>query len=324
MNILIIGANGQVGRELVSAFADTAHSIIATTRLQLDCTDNEIQIHHQLSLVNPDLIINAAAYTAVDKAEDEPELAYQINATFVKYLATYCAKSQIPLLHFSTDYVFDGAQSKAYQEDDPPNPLNVYGRSKLAGEQHIVSSLTKYLILRASWVFGVHGNNFVKTILKLASQKEELAIVADQWGKPTAAKDIARVVLILVTHLDQPGFSSWGIYHYAGRKPVSWHAFAKFFLAMAQQRNAYIAAYDVRAISTKEYPAKAPRPKNSILDTSRIEQVFGVTAAHWADFLPETLDAHCVFLNGYSLSVAQCIKSWFRKTLTYPIYRTRL
>lgn len=288
MKILIVGANGQVGYEIIKLFSTTKYEIIGLTRKEFDCTQFD-KFGALLDSILPNIIINAVAYTAVDKAEVEINLAYIINAEFVSYLAKYCAENSIPLIHLSTDYIFDGRKEDAYCETDIPHPLGVYAQSKLAGEQAIISQLEEHIILRLSWVFGINGTNFVKTILNLASTREELRIVADQWGKPTAASDIARVLLQIVNHINQPSFSNWGIYHYAGDGVTNWYEFAKFFINQAKEKGARMTLKSLNPIKSEEYVTQAIRPKNSVLNTQKIEQIFAIQPHPWKHYLPEIL-----------------------------------
>ena len=290
MKLLITGANGQVGSELIKAFARSNHEIIASTRKELDCSNLE-EVSTFLTSNRPDLIINAAAYTAVDKAEDEVCLAETVNADFVKELAVYCQRWNIPLIHLSTDYVFDGLKHDSYSELDSTNPQGAYAKSKLYGEQFITSMLTEYIILRVSWVFGVSGSNFVKTIVNLALSREELNIVVDQKGRPTAARDIARVIVEIVEKMDGSSFNQWGVYHYAGQGDTNWYEFARVFIDMVKDGNTQLNLARLNPITTEHYPTKAKRPKNSILNTTRIEQTFGIECHDWKKYLPEVIDS---------------------------------
>lgn len=290
MKILITGSNGQVGTELIKAFACTDHEVIASTRGELDCT-NLRGVNGFLSAIRPDLIINAAAYTAVDKAEDEIQLAEAINADFVGELAIYCKLRNIPLIHLSTDYVFDGFKQSAYSETDSPKPQGVYAKSKFNGEQFITSNINEYIILRVSWVFGVYGTNFVKTIINLASSREELNIVADQVGRPTAARDIARVLYEIVEKINNTDFNQWGIYHYAGQGDTNWYEFARTFIDMVKSKNTHLNWAKLNPITSEQYPVKAKRPKNSVLDTYRIEQELGIECHDWQRYLPEVIES---------------------------------
>ncbi|HHT0592310.1 TPA: dTDP-4-dehydrorhamnose reductase [Legionella anisa] len=289
MKILIIGANGQVGSEIMQLFMSTEHQIVPLTRKELDCV-HVSEVISTLSLIQPELIINASAYTAVDKAEDEVTLAHRINAEFVRQLALYCAQKKIALIHLSTDYVFDGTKRGAYSETDSTNPQGVYAQSKLAGEQAITSLLNEYIILRVSWVFGVYGANFVKTILKLASSREELSVVADQWGRPTAAQDIARVLLVIVAKISTPSFNDWGVYHYAGAGITNWYEFSCFFIDLAKKKGMSFTLSHLRPIKSQEYVTKAKRPKNSVLNTTKIEQILNIQCQSWKDYLPGVVE----------------------------------
>lgn len=294
MKILLTGAQGQVGSEIVKIFALTGHELISVNRQQLDCIDLR-SVAAFLSDASPDLVINAAAYTTVDKAEDEKDLVFKVNAEFVRELALYCQKNKIPCIHLSTDYVFDGNQSRPYTESDTPNPQNIYAQSKWAGEQAIQTAMDHYIILRLSWVFGLGGTNFVKTILNYAASKKELKIVADQWGRPTAAKDIARVILKCVEAIEDPSFNSWGIYHYAGKGTTNWYEFASVFISMAEKQLNHmnlvssINLAKLVPITSEEYPCRAKRPKNSVLNSSKIENELGIEAHSWQDYLPELI-----------------------------------
>lgn len=298
MNILIIGANGQVGSELVARFLQTPYRIIAFTRRELDCCHVE-HLEHTLSDLALDLVINASAYTAVDKAEEEMGLAEAVNSIFVRHLAHFCSNNKIPLIHLSTDYVFDGSKAGVYKESDIPNPLGAYGQSKWAGEQAIMSQLKQHIILRVSWVFGLNGQNFVKTILKLASAREELKIVADQWGRPTSARDIAEVLLNITQHIKKPQFKQWGIYHYAGDGVTNWYEFAQSFTSLAKEMGYPMALKRIIPISSAEYPVKAKRPQNSVLCTEKIEEVFAIHCNPWMNFLPELINQE----ETYALSI---------------------
>lgn len=290
MKILVIGANGQVGSEVILQFKSSQHKVIALTRKDLDCAHIS-EVVSVLSSMQPELIINASAYTAVDKAEDEVRLAHIVNAEFVEQLALYCAQKKIPLIHLSTDYVFDGTKEGVYNETDITCPQGAYAQSKLAGEHAITSQLKEHIILRVSWVFGVYGNNFVKTILKLASSRSELRVVADQWGRPTAARDIARVLLAIVNKIDSSPFNDWGIYHYAGAGVTNWYEFSRVFIALAQKKGMVLPLTQLNPLKTEEYVTKAARPKNSVLDTTKIEQILGIDCHSWKDYLPEVVDS---------------------------------
>lgn len=289
MKVLVFGAAGQVGSEVMDVLKATDWHAIGLTRKDCDL-QNQQAIKQAIKIHKPDFIVNCAAYTAVDKAETELPLANQINHLAVEAMATYANHHDIPLLHLSTDYVFDGTKSSAYTEQDIPNPTGVYGASKLKGEQALQAKCAKHIILRVSWVFGAHGHNFVKTILKLAKDKRELGVVADQWGCPTAAKDIARVVMEVIKKYSSEHSLDWGIYHYVGYDSTNWYQFANQFITRAKKRGEILSLEHLKALRTEDYPTAAKRPKNSILDTSKIEGL-GIKRHAWDDYLVEVIDS---------------------------------
>lgn len=234
-----------------------------------------------------DLVINLAAYTAVDKAETDEAVAFAVNRDGARHIARACSKRNIPLIHLSTDYVFDGCKPDPYREDDEVNPLSVYGRSKEAGEQAVRSSLDQHIILRTSSVFGVHGSNFVKTILRLAADRPVLRVVADQCSRPTAAGAIAAALVALADAILR-GDLSFGTYHFAGVGAVTWHAFAEAIIAASAARLGSRPRID--AITTAEYPLPAKRPANSVLDCRKIEERFGIVPPPWREGLMAALD----------------------------------
>ncbi|MCX7123519.1 MAG: dTDP-4-dehydrorhamnose reductase [Gammaproteobacteria bacterium] len=266
MKIVITGAKGQLGSELVEQALHAGLEVQAYSSQALDITQDLT-----LDLSGVDALINCAAYTAVDQAEDAPEKAFAVNATGVKNLAILCKKYQVPLIHLSTDYVFDGTKKGAYFETDPPNPQNVYGASKLKGEQLLQATWEKHIILRVSWVFGRFGNNFVKTILRLSQERPQLKIVSDQIGSPTAAQHISQLILTLLRHPKLQ--SNWGIYHYTDAPLTNWCDFAKNFVNPKQ--------CEITPIKTAEYLTKAKRPQNSALNCSKINHVFGIKQMEW-------------------------------------------
>ncbi len=295
--ILLTGVNGQVGHALQKAFSQNnafAGSVISLDRNQLDLNDRDA-IRRIIAAIQPDLIINPAAYTAVDKAESEPELAYAINATAPQILAEEAAKTGARLIHFSTDYVYAGNKVGAYVEEDAAQPLSVYGKSKLAGDDAIRAAGAEHLIFRTSWVYGAYGRNFMKTILRLAGERDELCVVADQVGAPTSSLSIAHAVLSVLANW-QPGMN--GIYHLVNAGQTSWHGFA---LAIVEEYNRIQMAHGlpllkaspehIHAISTQEYPTPAVRPANSVLDCSKLERDFAVTLPHWHTALITELQA---------------------------------
>src|SRR3990167_1815235 len=250
MKILVTGAHGQIGREICE-LAQHHHEVFAYPKSQLDI-NHPRQIEQSLSTCLPDVVINTAAYTAVDKAEQEYELAFAINREGVKNLALACKQYQIPLLHISTDYIFNGAKSFPYLEDDLASPLNIYGQSKWQGEEALRECYQQHIILRTSWVFGQFSHNFVKTILRLASEKKELRIVSDQIGCPTAAAAIAQTLLDIAQQI-QYGKKFWGTYHYCSHPPVSWYEFAQEILNQGQIYLPLVTE-TVSPIKTEHYP----------------------------------------------------------------------
>lgn len=280
MRIVVTGAKGQVGWELVRRAPACGHEALAWDVDELDIGDAEA-VAAALATSGAEIVINAAAYTAVDRAEQEPALAFAVNRDGPAHLAATCARLHIPLLHISTDYVYDGAKRVPYVEEDPTAPLGVYGASKLAGDEVVRQLLSRHLILRVSWVFGIHGHNFVKTILRLAREREELRVVADQYGCPTFAGDIAATLLALAGRVAEIDASAaWGTYHYCGEPATTWHGFASAIVEQARTREP-LAVRSVTAITTADYPLPSPRPVNSVLDCAKLTERFGIRPAPW-------------------------------------------
>ncbi|NWE17747.1 dTDP-4-dehydrorhamnose reductase [Pseudomonas sp. P7548] len=285
MKILITGQHGQVSRELQQRLQGLGE-LIVLGRDQLDLADAE-QIRQHVRAQRPDLIINAAAHTAVDLAESEPDAAFAINAIAPGVLAEEAKALGIPLIHYSTDYVFDGSKPAPYTEADTPNPLGVYGQSKLAGEQAIAAVGGEYLILRTSWVYANHGKNFLLTMQRLLPEKPQMRIVADQIGAPTWAGSIANSTRALIERWQagQPG--AWGIYHLTAQGETSWFGFAQ---AIGEHLKAQgKACAELEAIPSSAYPTPARRPLNSRLDCSRLQQQWQVSQPLWQDALRECL-----------------------------------
>lgn len=295
--ILVTGVNGQVGHALQAAFTHKIsldNTVISLDRSQLDLT-NTAEIRRVIQSIQPDLIINPAAYTAVDKAETELELAYAINATAPKILAEEAARVGARLIHFSTDYVYNGAKSSSYTEDDATEPLSIYGKSKLAGEDAIRSVGLPHLIFRTSWVYGAYGKNFLKTILRLAAERDELRIVADQVGAPTSANAIANAVLEVITRWQA---ETTDTYHLVNAGQTSWHGFARAIVEEYAQLQAIrgwpslkVGPKDIQAITTKEFPTPAVRPANSCLDCAKLARDFSVQLPDWHESLVSELQA---------------------------------
>ena len=288
-SILVTGASGQVGWELVRRAALQGLQVDGVPHQTLDITD-AASVHETVIRSRPAVVINAAAYTAVDKAETEPQAAYAVNREGVENIVLACADVGVPLIHISTDYVFSGDKGAPYCEDDPVSPVNVYGASKAAGEQLVRQHLPRHIILRTSWVYGVHGHNFVKAILKAAHERTELRVVADQKGCPTAAEDIADTLLDLVARIvESRDGLQWGTYHYAGSGVTTWHGLAEVIIEYACADLGREIA--VIPITTAEYPTMARRPLNSVLDCHRIESTFGISLKPWRESLKKVVMA---------------------------------
>lgn len=275
---LITGANGQVGSQLVAQLKGQAE-VLASDRETLDITNRNhvLQIVHQF---RPDFIINAAAYTAVDKAESESELAYAINAKGAENLALAAQEIGAVILHISTDYVFDGKGENPYRETDPIAPQSIYGASKLAGEQAVQSVCPNHIILRTAWVFNEQGSNFVKTMLRLGASRDTLGVVADQLGSPTYAGDIAAALITICKQIHDK-LDCYGVYHFSGSPYISWHDFAATIFAQAVAQNVLPQTPVLNAITTADYPTPAVRPANSRLDCSKIQAAFGIQPSDW-------------------------------------------
>ena len=285
MKILVLGCKGQLGRCLNDQLINTEHEVIYTSREQIDIADFEVTKSKILEF-SPDLIINATAYTAVDKAEEDQKTANLINHLAVKNIADICNQLECWLIHVSTDYVFDGNSKVPYKEDDETNPQGAYGETKLKGELAIQASGCKHIIIRTAWVFSEYGNNFLKTMLRLGAERDELSIVGDQIGCPTYAQDIARSIVEIVPQLNSREYN--GIYHYCGDQPCSWYDFANAIFDQAMAHNLKIPSI-VNSIETSAYPTPAKRPAFSVLDCSKIENDFGVHASNWRDGIGQVI-----------------------------------
>lgn len=288
LKVLLTGANGQLGRSVQDVFRGTDHKLIALDRLGLNVADGAL-VARTIKRYQPDVIVNAAAYTAVDKAESEPELAAQINSQGPANLASAAQASGALLIHISTDYVFDGSKSTPYTEDDATAPLSVYGLTKLTGEQQVRKRCEQHVILRTAWVFSEFGNNFVKTMLRLGASGNALRVVEDQRGCPTYAGDIAQACLA-ICEAQQRGHVEYGVYHFVGHEPTSWYGFANaiFDEAVAQQK--LNGAPVIAAITTDQYPTPAVRPKSSVLSSERFMRAFGQVHNRWYDGLVRTVE----------------------------------
>ena len=285
MRILVTGVHGQVARALSEQAADSGHVVQTLGRPELDLAAETNQIVSAIEAAQPEAIVSAAAYTAVDQAEQEPELAFAVNERGAGAVAHAAARLQVPLVHLSTDYVFDGEKRAPYTEADETNPLGIYGASKLAGEHQVLSQHPNSAVLRTGWVYSPFGKNFVKTMLRLARDRDENPVVADQVGNPTSAADIADGVLTVVSNLaggDDP--RQRGIFHMTASGEASWADFASAIFRASAALDGPVAK--VRPVSTAEYPTRARRPANSRLDTSRLAAVHSVRLPDWQSSLP--------------------------------------
>ena len=285
MKILITGHNGQLAQALQQRLAGLGQ-VHVLGREQLDLAESE-RIRQVVRELSPDLLVNAAAYTAVDQAENEPALAFAINATAPGVLAEEAARLGVPLLHYSTDYVFDGSKATPYTEDDAPNPLSVYGRSKLAGEQAIHAVGGAHLTLRTSWVYSLHGRNFLLTMQRLLQEKPQLRVVADQIGAPTWAGSLAASTLALIQRWQAGQAGAWGTYHMTAQGQTSWFGFAQAIGEHLKAQGRPCA--QLLPIPSSEYPTPAQRPLNSRLDCGRLRQQWQVEQPDWRQALIECL-----------------------------------
>lgn len=281
MRMLVFGHDGQVAHALrTMSWQDV--DVTALGRAGADITDPGA-VRRAVEAARPDVAVNTAAYTAVDRAETEAEQAFAVNRDGAGHIAAACAAAGVPLIHYSTDYVFDGAKDGPWREDDPIAPLGVYGASKAAGEEAVRAAGPRHVILRTAWVFGAHGNNFVRTMLRLGAERERLGIVADQRGCPTAAADLATAAVTVARHVLATG-EGWGTYHCCGAPPTTWHGFAEAIFE-ERRRVTGLAPPRLDAIATADYPTPARRPANSVLDTTRFTGRFGLPAPAWRDAL---------------------------------------
>lgn len=292
MRILVTGVSGQIGCALVPRLKALG-TVIPYDRSSLDLAALDA-IPAALDRVAPDLVVNAAAYTAVDKAEDEPGLAMRINGEAPGVIARWAAQHRVPLLHFSTDYVYDGRGERPWNEDDDARPLGVYGKSKLAGDRAVRAAGGSFLIFRTCWVYAARGGNFMRTMARLALERNELRVVADQVGAPTSAALIADGVATIVAggldRLCDRAALARGLVHICGAGETSWHGFACAIVEGLKQRGVRLATEKITAIRSDEYPLRATRPLNSRLDMTRLETVFGITAPRWDTALSPELD----------------------------------
>lgn len=283
MRLVVVGRSGQLARALAAASGGAA---LCLDRRSLDLGRPDT-IAPALAATQPDLVINAAAYTAVDRAESEPERAFAVNRDGAAAIAMACRALDVPLVHVSTDYVFDGESPLPYREDDPPHPLGVYGASKLAGEDAVRAACPRHAIVRTSWLFSATGHNFVRTMLRLAAERTSLAVVDDQWGCPTSADDLASTLLTLAPRLAEHD-APYGTFHYCGAGATTWHGFAR---AIFDRAGPLLSRRpELTAIASAAYPTAAWRPARSVLDCRRIGAAFGIVPRPWQEQLDDVLD----------------------------------
>ena len=288
LKALITGGTGQVGTELIRR-GDCCHfDIVAPNRAEINLL-NESDVYSQLNSIRPDIVVNSAAFTAVDAAETECDMAFKVNRDAVRIMANSCNLLSIPLIHISTDYVFDGTKAGSYKETDLICPIGVYGRSKEAGEAKVRELLEKHIILRTSWVYAAHGNNFVKTMLRIGKERQNLNVVNDQFGAPTFAGDIADAIFSIAKKvLEHDALEFWGTYHYTAKGRTSWKDFAEVIFKTASTwlpNKPY-----VEGIPSSQYPTAAKRPANSVLNCAKVDSELGPPRRHWREGLDEVLD----------------------------------
>lgn len=288
-SILVIGANGQVGWEIARQARIAGLPCHALDRKQLDITAADA-VSGAVARLNPSIAINAAAYTNVDKAENDVETAFAVNRDGAAHLARACAAANIPLVHLSTDYVFDGTKTAPYTEDDPVSPLGIYGASKLAGEEAVRALCPTHVILRTAWVYGIHGQNFVKTMLRLGCEREQIKVVDDQFGNPTFAGDLARAILALARQWESGAWPArgFGTFHVAGAGVTTWCGFARAVFELAGPKLECVP--EIVSITTAEYPTPAKRPPYSVLNCGRLAGTHGLALRPWKKGLAEMLE----------------------------------
>ncbi len=288
IQILVTGAKGQVGAEVCEKLLFLGYSVIACGHDDLDIT-SENAVESLFNATRIDLVINCAAYTAVDKAEDDEKNAYAVNALGPKFLAIECKKKDIPLIHISTDYVYDNGRPGLHSEDETPNTRCVYGKTKLFGERFIQDTGCRYVILRASWIFGRYGKNFVKAMLNLAKTRDTLKVVSDEIGNPTPARALSDEICFIADSIVKHDFSKYGIYNYCGQPPIARDQFARVILQKSRELGLLDHDVDVQPITSEEFGAKAKRPSDSRMSTAKFENNINRTAPARTDYLEETL-----------------------------------
>lgn len=280
MKILVTGSKGQLGTELMIQGSERGHEMSGYDIPELDISDQK-KISDIISNGHFDIVINAAAYTAVDMAETEHEKAENVNAKGPQYIAEECARTKTPLIHVSTDYVFNGSKIDPYTENDLPDPIGVYGTTKLKGEKAVQTALKHHIIVRTAWVYGTHGKNFVRTMLAIGKDREELRVVSDQTGCPTDSFDLAAALLTAAESvINDDKTDLWGTYHFCGAGKVTWHGFAEAIFEEARKYEEF-KVRKIQAITTSEYPTLAKRPANSVLDCTKFSNSFKIRVPEW-------------------------------------------
>jgi dTDP-4-dehydrorhamnose reductase len=287
-SILVIGAKGQLGWEIIRQGEAFEGNVVGVDIEELDIT-HQSAVQTYLNRQTFSVVINAAAYTAVDRAENEPQIAFSVNRDGPRNLALACNEQSIPLVHVSTDYVFDGLKSGSYGEDDSPSPVGVYAHSKAEGEQWVAKAARRHIIVRTAWLYGVHASNFVKTMLRLGREKTELRVVSDQCGCPTSAAALAAAILTICRKiLAVDDFNVWGVYHYCDAGETTWYGFAKKIFEIAPGYET-LSLQKLVPITTKEYPTPAKRPPNSVLSCDKIQRIFNIQRKPWEENLAEVM-----------------------------------
>lgn len=287
MTILVVGSNGQVGTELCLLMKQQGREVIPADLPEIDITRPD-SVNRFVGKPEIDIVVNAAAYTAVDKAESEPELAFAVNAKGPELIAEACQRKNIPLIHISTDYVFDGTKDTPWTESDPISPIGIYGQSKAKGDALVAAGIENHIIIRTSWVCSAHGANFVKTMLRLGREMETIRVVDDQTGCPTFASDIAEAIGAVIEHHESGKVMPWGIYHYCGKDAVTWYGFAQEIFRQAEPYWDF-KMKSLIPIPTSEYPTATARPMYSVLDCSKITENFGIHPGSWQVSLEKTI-----------------------------------
>jgi len=288
MKVLITGGEGQLGLELRRQAAEFNMQAVSRDLPDIDITQ-PASVARNLEKTAPRLVVNAAAYTQVDKAESDAGTAMAVNGDGPGHLATACSRAGIPLIHISTDFVFDGTSRRPYRETDPVAPLGIYGQSKAKGEAAVREGAPQHIIIRTAWLYGARGHNFVKTMLRLAAERDELKVVADQHGSPTSAADLARAVWVISRHIADKGRVSWGTYHFCGTGITTWHGLAEEALDLAA-RHTPLKIRRISPIPASEYPTAARRPAYSALDCTKIRHTFGIAIPPWQESLAAVIE----------------------------------